>query len=197
MINKKNLLGKTPDELGSKDAIHTAIVAVRAATSMEPGTRCKINKYNEAEPDSKGVGVADPFLKNTIIRGRPFWLLLAQDEVPNVRHVWEHPTVDFSPPTRDVELNYSIKSAAELFGVTYDEVMKAANSLVYKEKSLPYTGKMTEEQFEEACDNFDRWDFWSEWASETLYEFENQGSVCCPEYNYPEDSLFEFKRTNE
>lgn len=30
MINKKNLLGKTPDELGAKDAIHVAIVAVRA-----------------------------------------------------------------------------------------------------------------------------------------------------------------------
>ncbi len=37
MINKKNLLGKAPHELGDKDAIHVAIVAVRAGIVITPG----------------------------------------------------------------------------------------------------------------------------------------------------------------
>lgn len=36
MINKKNLLGKQPFELGVKDAIHTAIVSVRAGAGCCP-----------------------------------------------------------------------------------------------------------------------------------------------------------------
>jgi hypothetical protein len=63
MINKRNLLGKTPEELGTKDAVHAAIVAVRAGQPIRPGQRCSINIDGEAVPDVNGVGVADPFLK--------------------------------------------------------------------------------------------------------------------------------------
>ena len=108
MINKKNVLGKAPEELGIKDAIHTAIVSVRAAQAMEPGTKCNLNSDREAIPSSKGIGVADPFLKKTILRGQTFWMLLGQTEVPNVQHVWDH-DIDFSPPTVEPKLNRTIK----------------------------------------------------------------------------------------
>lgn len=191
MINKKNLLGKTPGELGLKDAIHTAIVSVRAGKPIKPGQRCGLNKDREAVPDEKGPGVADPFRTGTIIRGMAFWLLLNQDEVPNVRHEWEHPTVDFSPPAIEVKQNTTIKSYADAFGVTYEQIMEAAEYVVEKDKTAVYPGSKTAEEMEAAWD--DRYDFWSEWADETLHEFYNAGTECCPEWQYPDCDLFQAK----
>jgi hypothetical protein len=189
MINKKNLLGKTPDELGDKDAIHVAIVSVRAGSSIKPGQKCGLNKDREAVADSKGVGVADPFRKKTILRGESFWLLLNQDAVPNVRHEWEHPDVDFSAPTVEVKKNSVIQEAADVFGVTYEQVMAACAHVVEHDEPAVYPG--TKGTLPEDGEDFEKDDVFSEWADETLYEFENQGSACCPEYSYPDCDLFE------
>lgn len=185
MINKKNLLGKSPFELGDKDAIHVAIVSVRAGEGIAPGSKCKLNADREAVCDAIGVGVADPFLKQTILKGESFWLLLNQDEIPNVRHQWDHPTVDFSPPTIEVKRNKYIQEFADLFGVTYQQIMDAGAFVVEHDKPAPYPGtKDISDVY------FDSYDFWPEWSGETLYEFANHGSECCPEYSYPETKLF-------
>ncbi len=186
MINKKNLLGKKPEQLGTKDAIHTAIVAVRAASAINPGERCKLNEHREAVPDSKGCGCADPFLKSTIMRGDFFWLLLCQDEVPNVQHVWDHPDVDFSPPTREVERNRTIKKYADEYQVTYEQVMEAADFVVEHDKPATYPGELNAEDLESVNEDLDQYDFWAEWSDEANHEFENEGSACCPEYRYPD-----------
>jgi hypothetical protein len=185
MINKKNLLGKTPDVLGDKDAIHVAIVSVRAGRAIEPGQRCGLNADREAVPDRKGCGYADPWRRKTIMRGEAFWMLLNQDEVPNVQHHWEHPTLDFSPPTTAAKRNKWIQQTADEFGVTYEQIMAAAEYVVEHDKPAPYPG---EKDLSEIY--FDRWEFWSEWAGETLTEFPNYGSECCPEYAYPKCHLF-------
>lgn len=194
MINKKNLLGKAPQELGDKDAIHVAIVAVRAGSLIKPGQRCGMNEHNEAEPDDKGVGVADPFRKSNILTGQTFWLLLNQDAVPNVRHVWEHPSVDFSPPTREVQRNSEIQDAAEHWGVTYEQIMDACAYVVAKDDSATYPCDKTAEEIDELAESFEDYDLWSEWADETGHEFYNAGSGCCPEYQYPEITLFKSKQ---
>lgn len=194
MINKKNLLGKEPDELGDKDAIHVAIVAVRAGSLIKPGQRCGLNEHREAVPHEKGPGVADPFLKANITKGQRFWLLLNQDAVPNVRHVWEHPKVDFSPPTREVQLNESLKECAKKLGVTYQQLMDACASVVasdYMGTPAPYPGTLSSEELEEALDDCYVGDIWYEWSEETGHEFEDQGSACCPEPVHPDCGLFE------
>lgn len=191
MINKKNVLGKTPDELGIKDAIHTAIVSVRAGSPIKPGQRCGPNKDREFVPNGKGPGVADPFRKAPIGTGDAFWLILDQDAVPNVQHVWEHPTVDFAPPTKPVKRNAAIEDVAKLYGVTYEQAMAAVDYVLEHGESAPHPGGMTQEQIEEL--DFESYDFWSEWSDEVGHEFENQGSACCPEYEYPDGDLFEVK----
>lgn len=192
MINKKNVLGKQPLDLGTKDAIHVAIVAVRAGAAINPGERCGLNGYNEAVPDANGPGVADPFLKRTVTTGQAFWLLLDQDEVPNVRHEWDHPTVKFAPPTREVQLNRVIKYTADALGVTYQQVMDAAAHAVTNGKPTAYPGTKTRDEYDEAMDQVEIYDFWSEWAEESGHVFENHGTSCCPEYAYPECALFKF-----
>ena len=189
MINKKNVLGKTPEELGTKDAIHVAIVSVRAARPISPGERVGLNKLREAEPQVKGCGVADPFLKKNIQSGDTFWLLLCQDEVPNVQHVWEHPSVDFTPPSEPMKRNKLLEKHAVEMGVTYEQLMAAIATVVATNEPAGYLGTKTAEELEDA--QIDLYDMWSEWGSETGYEFENQGTECCPEYDYPECRLFE------
>lgn len=201
MINKKNLLGKTPNELGDKDAIHVAIVAVRAGRLIKPGEKCSINKDKEAIPSEKGVGVADPFVKKNIRRGETFWLLLNQDAVPNVRHVWEHPDVDFSPPIKEASKNGMIEEYAKELGCDYNDLLNLCSEIVNDSSSRDIVvvrdGKIgTEEEypdselFEEVEDLYD---LWSEWGEETGYEFENMGSECCPEYDYPRVEFFKQK----
>ncbi len=192
MINKKNVLGQSPFDLGDKDAIHVAIVAVRAGKTINPGERCKLNEHREAVPDTKGVGVADPFLKDKILVGDSFWLLLGQDAVPNVQHVWDHPTVDFTPPSREIERNRYLQRYADGLGVTYDQLMKACQTVVDEESPVAYPGTLVGVVAENAIESLEVHDVFYEWKNEVGHEFENHGSECCPEYNYPRE-LFFFK----
>jgi len=192
MINKKILLGKVPQELGIKDAVHVAIVSVRAANAMKPGTKCSINTDGEATDcdGGKHIGVADPFLKNTILRGQNFNLVLNPDIVDNVTHVWDHPKFTFEPPKKPVKLNYTIENAAKHFGVTYQQMMDALAYVLEHDSPADYPKEITEDELDNLLDDFDRYDVWSEYAGEILYEFENMGSECCPEYAYPDSTLF-------
>ena len=193
MINKKNLLGKEPAELGDKDAIHVAIVAVRAATPINPGQKCSINEFGEAVSDNgRGVGVADPFLKQAIAKGQSFWLLLNGTEVPNVKHTWEHPKIAFGPPTREVKLNKTLLANAEDLGLTYQQLMDACQKCVDTNSPVEYEGTKTAEELSE--DVFvDSYEIWSEWCEETGYDdFPDYGTDCCPEIEYP-NALFTFE----
>lgn len=189
MINKKNVLGKAPFDLGQKDAIHVAIVAVRSAGPISPGQRCALNEFNEAVPRNDGPGVADPFLKGIIQTGQAFWFMLDQTEVPNVTHVWDHPTISFDKPTREVEKNRYLVRLADEYGVTYEQLMDACASVIATDEPVPYPGTKTEAEIEE--EDPDKYELWSEWSEESGYEFDNLGTECCPEYEHPSE-LFSF-----
>lgn len=188
MINKKNVLGKLQDEAGMKDAVHVAIVSVRAACPIKRGERCTMDKNREAQPDEDGPGIADPFLKSNIQTGQTFWLLLNQDEIPNVRHVWEHPDIDFSAPAVPRKRNRTIEEFAKEFGVEYDQLMKDLATVVS-------TGRPVKTK-KEIPDRIDVYDIWYEWAEEVGYEFENAGTACCPEYEYPTCEIYESDPTD-
>ncbi len=197
MINKKNMLGKSPEELGAKDAIHVAIVSVRAARPIKPGQWCGLNKEREAIPDDKkGCGVADPFRTEIILTGQYFWLMMDQSEIPNVQHHWEHPKLDFSPPTNEVNLSAGLLDIANRLGVSYIQFMDACAYFVKNDKPAKYPGTLTADKFEDAWEDA-RCDLWSEWSDEVGHEFENFGSACCPEYAYPEGQLFDMSDFSE
>lgn len=180
MINKKNVLGKEPPAVGVKDAVHVAIVAVRAGHALNPGDRIGLNSFNEAVRDNKGPGVVDTALKTRVMVGDVFWMLLDQEEVPNVAHHWEHPTVKFEPPTREVVLNQYLARHAARMRVTYKQLMEACAHVMKHGQAAPYPGDGMPDDV-----NDDLYGVWSEWADETGTEFENNGSECCPEYDYP------------
>ena len=193
MINKKQFLGHAPIALGQRDAIHVAIVAVRAGKPIKPGQRCKMNEFGEAIPGD-GPGVADPYRKSIITTGQPFWLLLNPTEVSSVSHTWEHPDIPFAEPVREAVRNKYIEQYASEYGVTYEQLMDACASVIATDESVTQPGDKTEDGLEEISENGCD-DIWSEWSDETGHEFSNQGTECCPEYDYPESPLFVAKQT--
>ena len=75
LINKQPLLGQAPTAAGEKDAVHVAIVGVRAAHFLNAGDLVGINEHGEASrQENKKIGVVDPFRRKSTPRGELVWL---------------------------------------------------------------------------------------------------------------------------
>lgn len=182
-INKKKSLGREPDSLGEKDAVHVAIVSVVAGKPIQPGGRVRLAKDGMAEPggDNDSIGVADPW-GGRIHRGKKFWLMMDIDSVSAVEHTWSC-GIKFLTDNVVVEQNKYLAGMAKDLGVSYDDLMKACSDFVERDTKPPYPGTLSEEAADDAVY---RDDLYSEWADETGYEFPNLGTECCPEYEYPD-----------
>ena len=88
-------LGTTPKGDEGRDAVHIAIVPLRAAELLHAGSPVRINSDNQAENCSprEAIGVVDPFMQAPacVHSGEWFWLCLYPKTVTGLRHVWEHP----------------------------------------------------------------------------------------------------------
>lgn len=192
-INKRSYLGKQPVELGVKDAIHVAIVSLRAGKVLQPGEHIRLNEDREAMPSDpkNSFGIVDPFLNGTVARGQMFWGLMKMEEIPNVRHQWDHPEHSFDAPTVEVKKNKCLELYANQLGVTYEKLMEACQSKAQDDNPLKYDGTLSEEELDCAQDNLDS-DLWYSWMDETGWEFPKGGTVCCPEDDLPGTTLFRF-----
>jgi len=191
-INKKNLLGRSPEELGIKDAVHVAIVSLRAGQALKPADHITLNDEREAvrcDP-SKSFGVVNPFVNGPTVRGTWFWGLLHMQEVPSVQHHWDHPEHSFAAPTTEPKRNKYLSEFADKLGITYEALMAACQTCAIKEQQTPYSAPLSQSDFDKAWEE-DRYDIWSEWSEESGHDFYNNGTECCPEYDYP-DNPFEY-----
>lgn len=137
-----------------RDAVHVAVVPMRALGTVRPGDRMKVlyeglcrTAYGTETPD----GIVDPFLpENTPIRdGRFFWLLLMPGTVTGMKHHWNHPVFDKFEAERQrigatagekpseqttqsdgsnqpVEIPEVVLEVARICGKTYDALMEDA-----------------------------------------------------------------------
>lgn len=185
-INKTNHLAHTPEVAGLKDAIHVAIVSCRAGSILKRAEPFTINTDGEAIycNENKSIGVVNPFIKHPVKRGEIFWGILKMQEVPNVKHVWEHPSFTFEAPTTPVKYNSILQSISDELGVTYQELMDACDKMENTGNSSQYNGSLDKESFEDIT--YDKYELWSAWSEESGIEFENTGTACCPEYDYPD-----------
>lgn len=192
MINKKKFLGKCPDQLGVKDAVHVAIVSCVAGRAISAGGRVRLDSNGHAEECVQGgIGVADPFV-GRISRGQNFWVMVDPSSVDSVSHSWDHDVV-FPVNPVPVEANRYITKYAELMGVTYAQLLQACASYVKTGRLSPYPGTLSEETVDELVEGqLELNDMWYEWANESGHEFDNMGSECCPEYEYPDSIPFEW-----
>jgi hypothetical protein len=198
-INKQITLGRKPEEVGVKDAIHVAIVSCRAGEYLTSSEKVTLNEHREAvapQGGAKHIGIVDPFLKGSLAKGDTFWMVMIPKQDQVVRHVWEH-ALDFSAPERAIQECEYLAPYAKQLGITYSELMHAADVLVNDGETPKYEGTITEtDTLESVLD--DMYDFWSEWSDETGYEFENIGSMCCPERDFPSSfELFDYSHLDE
>lgn len=152
-----------------------------------------MNEFNEAVSDSNGFAAVDPFRKSDVTRGDVFWGLLDQREVPNVRHEWDHPEINEFIPARETQKNRYLDKCAEKLKMPYADLMSAISMMV-NDETPKYTESLTKAELDKLLSDYEIEDYevFSEWAGETGHEFENEGSACCPEYDYP-DFRFSFE----
>lgn len=87
-----------PDDVGGRDAVHVAVIAVRAQMNLVPGE----NVDATGSVEGKHVGIVDPFLKDDVKEGQRFWLYLYPRTITGLNHSWTHP--DF-PDKDQVDAN--------------------------------------------------------------------------------------------
>jgi len=98
---KEARLGELITELGEqnqRDAIHIAVIPVKARERLRPGMHVSIlhdgtnaEAYGDVAGSTTAVGIVDPFLPKTVEIGQTFWLCLYQGQVTTLRHEWTHP----------------------------------------------------------------------------------------------------------
>lgn len=97
-MSEQTKLGTLPGPEAQRDAVHVAIVAVKAGMRLAPGALVRMDKTPKGEPiavqialSDQVIGVVDPFLSASVESGKRFWLCLRPGTITGMRHHWEHP----------------------------------------------------------------------------------------------------------
>lgn len=91
-------LGTIIGEGAGRDAIHLAVEPVIAAETLRPGQDIGLQEDGKAAGwVAKHVGIVDPFLKDMVMPGQKFWLIVYPRQITSLRHVWEHPSFPEEP----------------------------------------------------------------------------------------------------
>jgi hypothetical protein len=87
-------LGQLVGGAAGRDAVHVAVVPMKAAVRLRPG--CHVDRFGGT--DYEPVGIVDPFLLQPVEPGQTFWLCLYPGTVTSLRHVWTHPAFEVKVP---------------------------------------------------------------------------------------------------
>lgn len=83
-------LGTIIGEGAGRDAIHIAVEPCVAAETLYPGQDVGFVDGGVG-PCANPLGIVDPFLRNRVLKGQKFWLLVYPRQITSLRHVWAHP----------------------------------------------------------------------------------------------------------
>lgn len=132
---KDSTLGSLIDSTAKRDAIHIAIAPVVASAVLIPGQHVGFTASNQETvgPSAVPIGIVDPFLTNSVLKGERFFLCLYPKSITSLRHEWTHPAFltesAVQSPDRTVA-EQRIRKFAESIGVNYEWVMdKLSNAI--------------------------------------------------------------------
>ena len=105
-------LGKKITSLQHRDAIHIAVAPVVAGQGLKPGNSIQLVD-GKAFLDflGRGIGVVDPFLKESINAGDKFWLYLNPGSITSLRHEWTHCAFEIENPIAMASLQERVKES--------------------------------------------------------------------------------------
>lgn len=154
-------LGNLIDENAGRDAIHLAVEPCIAGEPLMPGWHIGLKDGKAVnDPEGKKVGIVDPFLKQNILPGERFWLIVYPRTITSLRHVWTHPdfkdAVSEPDPSDPVSQSWAwIKNFANDIRQHPDALMEAADTWVAYEE---YTYDNSE-RYKDHWDKFP--EFWT------------------------------------
>lgn len=111
-----------------RDAIHLAVEPIEAAIDLYPGQDVGLVDGKAGVTDDP-VGIVDPFLRNKVLKGERFWLVVYPRQIASLRHVWTHPKFpDTGQAVMRTEPPYEsqrfIREAAREIGVDSADLME-------------------------------------------------------------------------
>jgi hypothetical protein len=129
--------------LNTRDAIHVAIIAVKAAELLRPGQRVGIVRPGVAGLSSTPVGIVNPYLTDVVVKGEMFWLCLIPGTVTGMRHHWEHPdfalqavdemAAEEAKTTDKLQAEKWLHAQCEPLGCDFDDLVSESSQLVQGE----------------------------------------------------------------
>lgn len=115
-----------------RDAVHVAVLPLRAAHPLIPGQHVGLTSDGRASVEiSDKIGIVDPYLARPLREDEKFWLFLYPRSVTTIRHMWSHPKVpNEGKPTPLAASVAWMKVYASAIGSTMEEVMEKAGNYV-------------------------------------------------------------------
>lgn len=127
------VLGRVPPANSERDAIHVAVIPMRASETLRAGQRVGVLGDQLAGPSNKTTGIVDPFLTGVIAKDSWFWMALLPGTVTGMRHEWQHPAFPVPRPPAfedmDAERLFAESVAAQC-GKTLAALMEDAEMFV-------------------------------------------------------------------
>lgn len=137
-----------PDDVGGRDAVHVAVIAVTASEDLTPGQDIgltgdiALNGTLSRNGDQlvgvvpRPIGIVDPFLTGLIHKGDRFWMYLYPRTITGLAHHWTHPAFDgdstsYAPPRLRLASEKWIDDWASQYGLRASIMIEKARE--YKE----------------------------------------------------------------
>lgn len=116
-------VGKILAEDAERDAIHVAVLPAYASVHLRVGDSVDLDDYGKAEPveNGKGIGIVDPFLKSSVLKGQRFYIFLYPNSITSMKHTWTCPSIDNRCENEYVQ---TLKKYAEKFEMSVDDLVQ-------------------------------------------------------------------------
>lgn len=125
----ETVLGQLIEGVAGRDAIHVACAPMVADCDLSPGEHIGIASDGVAGKHEPFVGITDPFLKENVLKGQKFWLVLYPKTVTRIRHHWIHPSFQDQPEDSAVACEWITAFAAK-WDYSLDEFMTGAREYI-------------------------------------------------------------------
>lgn len=154
----------SPENENKRDATHIAVAAVEAGENLVPGNHIGLFD-GKARQRGKRIGIVDPFLSKTVLKGDKFWLYLYPGSITSLEHKWSHPAFsekqESKPDNRSASEIWMRKWSAEHMGYDYYGDGNLSEDASYQ-KAIEAGHNLSVGPYESARDYIDN-EWWSHW----------------------------------
>lgn len=176
-MHNETMLGKLIEISAARDAIHVACAPMIADCDLVAAEHVGIVSDGVAGKCEPTVGIVDPFLSETVLKGQKFWLVLCPGTVTAIRHHWSHPSFR-NQPEDFTEAREWITAFAAQWKHSFDDFMEGARVYLATGRELDSNWEHQEDVPDEQWDLF--WRHFRLLTGASIREKEKVFVICCP-----------------